>query len=53
VLGLNAWDMGSMPRNVTSQMEKDENLIDDSIHPLCICTTIEDGMGCKNLGLKV
>jgi hypothetical protein len=26
VLGLNAWDMGSVPRNASSQMEKDEDL---------------------------
>ncbi len=25
---------------------------DDLIHPLCICTTIEDGMGCKNWDLE-
>jgi hypothetical protein len=26
VLGLNAWGVGNMPRNATSQMEKDEDL---------------------------
>jgi len=26
VLGLNAWGMGSVPRDVTSRMEKDEDL---------------------------
>jgi hypothetical protein len=26
VLGLNAWGVGSVPRDVTSQMEKDEDL---------------------------
>jgi hypothetical protein len=26
VLGLNAWGVGSMPRDATSRMEKDENL---------------------------
>jgi hypothetical protein len=26
VLGLNAWGVGSMPRDTTSRMEKDENL---------------------------
>ncbi len=26
VLGLNAWGVGSVPRNATSQMEKDEDL---------------------------
>jgi hypothetical protein len=26
VLGLNAWGMGSVPRNATSWMKKDENL---------------------------
>ncbi len=25
----------------------------DSIHSLCICTMIEDGMGCQKLGWKV
>jgi hypothetical protein len=25
-VGLNAWGMGSMPQNVTSRMEKDEDL---------------------------
>ncbi len=53
MLGLNAWGVGSMLQNVTSQMEKDEDLYDYSIHLLCICTTIEDGMGCKKLGSKV
>ncbi len=23
---------------------------DDSVHPLCICTTIENDMGCQKLG---
>jgi len=26
VLGLNVWGVGSVPRNATSRMEKDENL---------------------------
>ncbi len=26
LLGFNAWGVGSVPRDVTSQMEKDENL---------------------------
>jgi hypothetical protein len=26
---------------------------DDSIHPLCICMIIEEGMGCKKLGSRV
>jgi len=26
VLGLNAWGVGSVPQNATSQMEKDEDL---------------------------
>jgi hypothetical protein len=26
---------------------------DDSIHPLCICMTIKDDMGCQKLGLRV
>jgi hypothetical protein len=26
---------------------------DDSIHSLCVCATIEDGMGCQKLGSKV
>jgi hypothetical protein len=26
VLGFNAWGVGSMPQNVTSRMEKDEDL---------------------------
>jgi len=26
VLGFNAWNVGSMPQNVTSRMEKDEDL---------------------------
>jgi hypothetical protein len=54
VLGLNAWGVRSVPRDVASRMEKDEDFTrDDSIHPLCICTTIEDGMGCKKLGSRV
>ncbi len=47
VLGLNAWGMGSMFQNATSWMEEDERFIkDDSIHLFCICTMIENGMGC-------
>jgi hypothetical protein len=53
VLGLNAWGMGSVPRDVTSQMEKDEFTIDDSIHPFCICMMIKNGMGCQKLGSRV
>jgi hypothetical protein len=35
-------------------MEKDENFARDySIHLLCVCRTIENGMGCKKLGSKV
>jgi hypothetical protein len=52
VLGLNAWGVGSVPRDAISRMEKDEDL-HDPIHMLCICTTIEDGMGCQKLGSRV
>jgi hypothetical protein len=51
--------VGSVLRDATSWMENDEDLQeirfirDDLIHPLCICTTIEDGIGCQKLGLRV
>jgi len=51
VLGLNVWGVGSVLQNVTSHMEKGEKFIrNDFIHLFCICTTIENGMGCKKLG---
>jgi len=34
-------------------MEKYENLQEDLIHPSYICTRVEDGMGCQQLGSKV
>jgi hypothetical protein len=43
--------MGNVPRNVTSTNGKGWKFTkDDLIELFCVCTKIENGMGCQNLG---
>jgi hypothetical protein len=54
MLSLNALGVGNVFRDVTSRMEKGQIFIKDGlIHLICICTIIENGLGCQKLGLKI